>query len=124
MKKHRNRRGATAVEFALVAPIVFLVVLGLVEWARFEMVRQVTSTATFNGARAGALMGATDVDVETKVNNILDVYFVNNATTTTTFSDSKVTVNVKVPVGPNSFLLTRFFGQATLEREFEIMLEN
>ena len=72
----KNRRGIATVEFALVVPLVFLVVLGLCEWCRFEMIRQVTSTATFNAARLASIPGATEAEIETKVNTTLGIYYV------------------------------------------------
>ena len=36
-----SRRGVAAVEFALVAPVFFLVVLGIIEFGRMAMVQQV-----------------------------------------------------------------------------------
>lgn len=118
-----NRVGGAAVEFAVVVPVVLLMILGLIEWGRFEMIRQVTLTAAFNGARLGALPGTTDLDVEEKVDAVLEVYLVSGATTATTFTEEMVTVNVQVPVGPNAFFLKRFFGNAILEREYELKLE-
>ena len=123
MRNTARRKGAVSIEFALVVPIVMLVVLGLMEWGRFEMIRQVTSTATFNGARLGTISGATDVDVEAKVNSILAVYFIEGATTTTNFGADHVTVEVQVPVGPNAFFLNKFFGSATVKRQFCVALE-
>ena len=122
-RNKRNRRGATTVEFTLVLPMIFLFVLGLFEWGRFEMVRQVMSTATFNGARVGSLPGMTSTDVENRVNEILNVYRVTGGTTTTTINAESSTVNLQVPVGPNSFLLKSLFGDMTLEREFTLDLD-
>ena len=121
--KRFARRGSATVEFSIVIPLVFLFVLGLMEWGRFEMIRHVTSTAAFNGCRLATLQGVTEPEVETRVNEILDVYFVSQATTTTTFEEEDVTVHVEVPVAPNSFFLVRFFGNVTLEREFTLALE-
>ena len=75
-KQQKNRTGATAVEFAIVTPILFLFVLGLIEWGRFEMVRQVTSSAAFNAAREGTLLGSSVADAERVANDIFDLYFV------------------------------------------------
>src|SRR5690606_32800631 len=47
----RNRRGASAVEFALVAPIFVLFVFGMVEYGRMVMVQQVLTNASREGAR-------------------------------------------------------------------------
>lgn len=119
-KKTRDRRGATTVEFSLVIPIIFTLVFGLVEWGRFEMVRQVTSTAAFNGARLGTLPGATSADVEARVDEILGIYFVTGATTTATLTETDTTVHVSVPMSQNSLAIMRFFGDMVLQREFTL----
>ncbi len=42
----RNRRGAAAVEFAIVAPVFFLLVFGMIEYGRMVMVQQVITNAS------------------------------------------------------------------------------
>ena len=60
-KAHNNspaksrRRGASAVEFAVVAPIFFLFVFGLVEFGRMVMVRQSVTNAAREGCREATL---------------------------------------------------------------------
>jgi Flp pilus assembly protein TadG len=66
-----NRLGATAVEFACVAPVVFLVVFGLIELGRTLMVQQLLVNATREGARKAALPGVTRDAVETAVTDYL-----------------------------------------------------
>ena len=51
----KARRGATIVEFALVAPLLFLVVIGMVEFGRMVMVQQILTNASREGARQGIL---------------------------------------------------------------------
>src|SRR5882757_936386 len=65
----RNRRGAAAVEFAIVAPVFFLLVFGMVEYGRMIMVQQVITNAAREGARVGVLDGSALSDVTTAVNN-------------------------------------------------------
>jgi len=48
-KRHR-RRGAAAVEMALVLPIFFTVVLGIIEFGRAMMVSQLMATSAREGA--------------------------------------------------------------------------
>ena len=115
-----GRKGATTIEFALVVPIIFTLVLGLMEWGRFEMIRQVSSTAAFNAARQGSLPGAVSTEVEERVDSILAVYFISGATTTATLSENETTVRVSIPVNENSLVLLRFFGNMTIEREFTL----
>jgi Flp pilus assembly protein TadG len=63
----KNRRGAAAVEFAIVAPVFFLMVLGMIEFGRMIMVQQVLTSASREGARVAVLDGATSAEVKTKV---------------------------------------------------------
>ena len=88
--KHRHRgtskRGASAVEFALVAPLLFLFVFGMIEIGRMVMVQQVLTNATREGARLAAMPDATETDVETRV---------------TTFSAQAGVPSVTADVSPN-----------------------
>ena len=54
----RNRKGAAAVEFAIVAPIFFLLIFGMIEFGRMVMVQQVITNASREGARVAVLDGA------------------------------------------------------------------
>lgn len=123
-KRRNKRRGATAIEFAIVAPIILVFALALLEWGRFEMIRQATSTAAFNAARTGTLPGSTMTSTQEVAEDILRIYFIGGSTTTTTFDEESTTVLVSVPVAENSFILTRFFGDVVLEREFTLDVIN
>jgi Flp pilus assembly protein TadG len=53
----RNRqRGAAAVEFALVFPVLLLVVLGAIDWGWFFFIDQLVTNCAREGARAGTLL--------------------------------------------------------------------
>lgn len=67
----RNRRGAAAVEFAIVAPIFFLMVFGMVEFGRMVMVQQIITNASREGARMAVLDGATTNEITTSVEEYL-----------------------------------------------------
>src|SRR4029077_13314881 len=54
-----NRCGAAAVEFAIVAPVFFLLVIGMIEVGRAMMVQQVLINASCVGARQAVTAGAT-----------------------------------------------------------------
>ena len=61
---NRNkRRGVSAVEFALVAPVFVLFIFGMIEFGRMVMVQQVLTNASREGARVAALEGATTASV-------------------------------------------------------------
>lgn len=51
----RRRRGASLIEFAFVAPVFFLVLLGIIEYARFLFTVQMLNNAAREGARYAAV---------------------------------------------------------------------
>lgn len=67
-----NRRGAAMVETALVLPIFFMVVLGIIEFGRAMMVAQLLTNGAREGARLAVLPGATNAAVETAVLDFLE----------------------------------------------------
>ena len=76
-----DRRGAALIEFAFIAPVFFVLVLGIFEFARAMMVQTLLTSASQQGARAGALNGAQNSDVTTAVNNYLSAAGVSGAST-------------------------------------------
>ena len=60
------------VEFAVVAPLFFLLVFGMIEYGRMVMVQQVITNASREGARRAVLDGATTVEVRNTVNAYLE----------------------------------------------------
>lgn len=116
----RDRRGTTAVEFAVVAPIFFVLVLGMIEFGQAMMVQTVLTNAAQLGARAGALNGAISSDVTTAVNTYLSNAGISGATSTATpnppssakpGTDIKVTVTI--PYSSVSLLPTPSFLKTT-----------
>ncbi len=65
---HRRRdRGAAAVEFALVLPMLLIVVFGIIDFGRMLNAKIVLTQAAREGSRAAAV--GTQVDGETWANN-------------------------------------------------------
>ncbi|WP_245653427.1 TadE/TadG family type IV pilus assembly protein [Sphingomonas pituitosa] len=50
-----DRRGATAIEFGLLAPVFLLLLFGLIEMGRLLWVKQVLTETAYSAARCGAL---------------------------------------------------------------------
>lgn len=65
--QNTQHRGAAAVEMAIVLPIFFMVVMGIVEFGRAMMVGQLVTNAARHGARQAAIDGATNATVTTSV---------------------------------------------------------
>ncbi len=117
----RQRRGAAAVEFAIVAPVFFLLVFGMIEYGRMVMVQQVLTNASREGARVGVLdppTGQTSLPLVTStINNYLVAAGITGATIVTTPAEpstatygQSVKVKVSVPFSKVSWLPTSFFG--------------
>src|SRR4051812_35104684 len=79
-----HRHGAATVEMAVVAPVLFMLILGSIEFGRMMQVTNVTTSAAREGARAGVVTGASNPDITTAVNNSLTTYglVASNATIT------------------------------------------
>jgi Flp pilus assembly protein TadG len=83
------RRGVSVVEFALVAPVLFLLLFGIVEFARLMMVRQAMTNAAREAGRKASLattLNATSVDSAAR--NFMSRVMANASDT------SKVRVNI------------------------------
>ena len=139
--KSQKRRGVTAVEFAVVAPILFLLVFGLIEFGRYVMLQQIAITSTREGSRKATLATTTsDQQVITVVRNSLAAGGVQssvaNDSTKVVVSVSPsnlnglargtpITVDVQMNFAEMSWLPGDFFGLAsvsvssstTMERE-------
>lgn len=51
----RRQKGAAAVEFAVIAPLLFLLIFGMIEFGRVLMVAQISVAACREGARVAAV---------------------------------------------------------------------
>lgn len=122
-RRRPRRRGAAAVEFAITAPLLFLVVFGIIETGRALMVQHLLTNAARDGARTAILAGATVDDVQTQVTSYLAGSSVPGTTVTVspnplTSADigDPVSVNVQVPFDSINWLPSPFFfGNVDLE---------
>jgi len=111
------------VEFAVVAPLFFLLILGMVEFGRMMMVQQVLTNASREGARIAVLDNTTTADVTNAVDSYLSSGTISGATITiipdppsTAGYGQPVTVTVSVPFDQVSWLPSpMFLGGNTLE---------
>jgi Flp pilus assembly protein TadG len=113
-----NRKGVAAVEFAIIAPLFFLLVFGMIEFGRAIMVQQVVTNASREGARLAVLDGSTGTQVKTAVVNYLqgasiaitaDRVTVTPTEPGTAGYGAPVTVAVSIPFSQVSWLPTPWF---------------
>lgn len=115
-----KRQGASAVEFAMVAPVFILLVFGMIEYGRMVMVQQVITNASREGARRAILDGSTETEVKTLVNNYLTNASISGATVTVTPSNlagagsgDPITVKVEINFSQVSWLPSPMYLGAT-----------
>ena len=108
-RRFESRRAAATVEFAVVAPLLFAVILGIMEFGRGMMVAEMVTAAARAGCRAAALSGASTSSATTIVNDNLTgisgstvVMTVNGATQNVSSAASGDTIKVTVTVPYNS----------------------
>jgi Flp pilus assembly protein TadG len=81
----RNRPGQSLVEFVLIAPLLLLLIFGLVEFARAWNIRHVVTDAAREGARNMAVdNGMTDAEVVANIGAVLQSAGLNPANATIT----------------------------------------
>lgn len=131
-----TRSGVTAVEMALVAPLFFLLILGLVEFTRMGMVQQALTDAARAGCRKAVLAGTiTTVGAESLVRQHLQTTIASANDTSQCRVDftpstleglpsgTTITTSVEVNYSDVSWLVPGFLkttvlrGQSTMKRE-------
>jgi len=124
----RDRRGAAAVEFAVIAPVFFLLIFGMIEFGRMVMVQQIITNASREGARIAVLDGTTLTQINTSVEGYLTAARISGADIDVTATDDEtgnektyaqsdygdaINVTVAIPFGQVSWLPSSFFGNGS-----------
>lgn len=99
-RRIRSERGAELIEFALVFPILLLVVLGILDFGMLFQRYEVLTNATREGARVAILDGYAEADVQARVTQYLAA---SGLTATPTFTPLATSA---VPVGGACITLT------------------
>jgi Flp pilus assembly protein TadG len=117
----RNRRGAAAVEFALVGSVFVIIVFGMIEIGRVLMVQQILTNAAREGVRVAILDAPSST--ATQVNTTVTTYLQNAGITGATITinptnptaatyGTAITVTVQVPFSSVSWLPSFMFVRA------------
>jgi Flp pilus assembly protein TadG len=129
LQRHKSRRGAVAVEFALTASVLMVFVFASFDYSRTNTVLHTIDNASYEGCRRGIVPGATAQDVRDAANAVLNAASIQGAVITVTpaviLPDSpNITVTIDVPIDQNAWITPtfvknlRFRGTYTLAREF------
>jgi Flp pilus assembly protein TadG len=133
---YRQRRGASLVEFAVAAPVFFVMVLGIVELGRACMVNELLTEAARRACRQGILEGTSSAAIKQAATDYLTTVGINGETAGVSVNDApvdtveaqnmpaytEITVQVTVPASgvtwvPTWFLSGNLSGQYTMRRE-------
>ena len=131
-RKSLSRQGATAVEFALVAPILFLVIFACIEFARLMITISMIEQSAFEAARHVAVLGSTIAEGEAIIREELGffgidaaeitIHGISNGTAQSGIDDISDQVSVNIAVSLDDFMLFNT-GGSDIEREAVIRTE-
>lgn len=112
-RKHQtrsSRNGVAAVEFAVIAPLMIMLTLGMMELGRVVMVQQILVNASREGARLAILPGIAEAEVKRQVSEGLEATAIIGAVVAVTSNqdnsspDASVTVAVSIPARDVSWI--------------------
>lgn len=126
-----RRLGAAAVEFAIVAPIFFFLVFGIIEFGRVMLVKNVITNASRDAARVAVIDGTSSEEVEevarvySEAGTVADVTVtISPSNISTATHGTPITVTVSVNFNDVSWLPTpailkdvSISGSTTMRRE-------
>jgi Flp pilus assembly protein TadG len=134
-RRKKSRGAVAAVEFALLAPFLFLLATGTFEMARGIMVRQILTDAARKACRNGIIPGRTNSDITNDVNDVLADNAVPTSAATITIlvnglavdastaqQYQSISVKVSVPFNKVSWTPLFYFTNATVESETLVMM--
>ncbi len=129
-RRGTRRFGAAATEFAIVAPVFFLMVIGFIEFGRALMVQQVLVSASRVGARMASTTGATTSGVQSAVQTYTTGVAVPGVSVTvspnpaTAAAGTTITVTATVPFNNVSWMNAPWFlGGKTLRASSQMRKE-
>lgn len=145
-----RRRGAAAVEFAVLAPFLFILVVGMVEMARAIAMKDMLSNAARKGCSTGITINKTYSNITSDVNDILTDQGIDSTkatitvqvasytggtttpswgsfttVTTATYAPQvldQVQVKVSIPVTAVLWFAPQYMSQSSLESESVVMV--
>lgn len=124
----KDRQGAVMVEFAIVAPLVFLVIFTMFEFSRMNVIRHTADNAAYEAARMVMVPGASADDAVAEANRILAVVGARGSDVSVTpsvieRSTREVTVEVEVPMSRNALVAPHFTGESSIHSRATLRTE-
>jgi Flp pilus assembly protein TadG len=126
--QRRQRRAAAAVEFAIVAPLLFLLILTMFEFSRLQVIRHTGDNAAYEAARKAMVPGATAAEAVAEANRIMRTIGARGVQVNVTpgridAATRTVTVEVQTRLDQNALVAPRFTRGATLRSTSTLLTE-
>ena len=98
----KRKNGQSVVEFALILPVLLMILLGIIEFGRLLETTNVLTSAAREGARAAAVSAPDVTQVNSAANNILSANNITGASITVNGPNTnrEVTVTVQITYAP------------------------
>lgn len=125
-RQAEQRTGAAIVEFAIVANVLFVMVLTCMEFARMNMVRNMVQDAAYFAARHVIVPGATEAEGIAEADRIMSSLLASGYTIDISpldFGATEVTVTVSVDLDHVALFVPMFIQNATIESTARVKTE-
>jgi Flp pilus assembly protein TadG len=134
-KPAASRPGSAVVEFAVIAPFLATIALGMIEVTRAVQVKDVLTDAVRSGCRLAALPGSDNTAVTNNISTILNNAGIPPAYATITIQvngktadvktavqGDKVSVQLAVPINKVNWITPLFFTNQSVDTETLTMM--
>jgi Flp pilus assembly protein TadG len=134
-QRARKRCGSAAVELAVIAPLLGVIVMGMVEMSRAMMAKVILNDAARKACRTGILPTGSNSAINTEVTNILTDNGISGTSATvavlvngnavdanTAQQNDQLSVKVAVPYTQFAWTPPLFLGNTTIESETVVMM--
>lgn len=127
-RQQPNRRGVTAVEFAMTAPILFLLLYAALELGHANMTFNAVEAACYEGARIGIVPGAQAADCQAAAERILAISKIRGASVSVVPASlnspsTSVQVRISLPYADTAIMPATFTRLLTIDRQCELVRE-
>lgn len=126
---HSQRSGTTSMEFAFVAPVLFLIIFGCFEITRMSLLLNLAQDACYDAARFCMVEGATEQEAIDRAQSVLSMMTATNAQVMINegdglhSSDKSINVSIVIPMEDNAFFLKQFYTGRYINASITLRVE-
>jgi Flp pilus assembly protein TadG len=125
-RRKRQRPGASVVEFAVIAPVIFVLLFGIIEVGRALMVMHLLSEVARESARYAVVTeGGNDstTNIQTYASGRLSAFGLNTANTPAVYVNDSSSTDLSAASGPTQQTGSSNFGKYTKGTEVTVQVQ-